>query len=234
MKRKFELIVLDWDGTIADSESRIVDCFRRAGAAVDLPACRPRDIRETIGLALNEAAKRLYPGIGEQRVEDFLIAYRGEFLSAQRPPTALFPGAAGAVRGLRRNGYTIAIATGKSRRGLDRELSESGLADVFADSRCADETRSKPHPEMLLQLTHALNVSPAAALMVGDTTYDMEMAQAARSHAIGVGCGVHPAEALRDSGALDVIPSLVELPAWLEDDERGVDHSSQIDDGDRR
>ncbi len=218
--RQFELIVFDWDGTVVDSEGRIVNCIQKAATVLGLPARPVARIRATIGLALNEAVERLYPGIDENVVMRFVSAYRREFLTDGRPPATLFPGAANAVKELLGNGYRTAIATGKSRLGLDRELQETGFVSIISDSRCADETRSKPHPEMLLQLTSALKVSANATLMVGDTTYDMDMARAAGVSAVGVSCGVHATRALVETGALDVIPSLFELPAWLNRYER--------------
>jgi len=117
---------------------------------------------------------------------------------------------------LRSRGHLLAVATGKSRRGLDLVLSSTGLGGHFQATRCADETFSKPHPEMLLQIMDELGARGPETLMVGDTEYDMQMARSAGAHALAVCYGVHSPERLMAQGPLGCLAGLADMPAWLE------------------
>ena len=141
--------------------------------------------------------------------------YRRHYLGSQGKPTPLFPGAETVVRELARQDYLLAVATGKSRRGLNHSLEESGLGACFHATRCADEAFSKPHPEMLLQIMDELGTMPAQTLMIGDTAYDMQLAANAGAHALAVDYGVHSRERLMEHGPLDCLADVREIPAWL-------------------
>jgi phosphoglycolate phosphatase len=215
MSRHYRLLVFDWDGTLIDSQTRIVHCLaaaaRRLGAA-DLGAA---GFGEVIGLGLAEAVRRLYPDADAPFLRDYTQAYRDEFLSSRHPPSTLFGGAKAVVEALREAGYTLAIATGKSRPGLDRELREQGLGEAFVATRCADETRSKPDPLMLHELFAHTGIPPSEALMIGDSVYDMLLARNAGSDALAVSYGVHALERLLEHGPRGHIDHIHALPAWL-------------------
>ncbi len=211
-----ELIVFDWDGTLMDSEGRIVACLRQAALDLGREAPPPERAREVIGLGLHQAVTRLFPDADEKEVQRLADAYRRRFLGDELAPSELFPGARELLEELAEAGYLLAVATGKSRRGLERELARTGLGPLFCATRCADETFSKPHPQMLLEILDHTGQEPEAALVVGDTEFDMQMAANARVPAVGVAHGVHPPGRLRAAGALAVFERLSELPQWLE------------------
>ncbi len=212
----FKLIVFDWDGTLMDSEARIVGCIQSAFADLgEMPP--PREIaREVIGLGLEEAMTMLWPDGSVQERRALVDRYRFHFLGGSETESNLFPGARELVQDLNARGLLLAIATGKSRRGLEAALTSTGLRNHFHATRCADETFSKPHPEMLLQVMDELEADKSETLMVGDTEYDMEMARNAGVAALAVAYGVHHPERLLRHAPLDCVHELQELRAWLE------------------
>lgn len=218
--RKFELLVFDWDGTLMDSEARIVACLQGAINDLGLPQREVSALRNIIGLGLAEAIETLYPGSTPTTHHHLVERYRHHFLVADPTPSALFEGAAETLRALADQGYLLAVATGKGRRGLDKVLQETGLAPLFHATRCADETCSKPHPQMLLELMDHLGAEPQATLMIGDTEYDMEMARNAATHALAVSYGVHHPERLLKHQPLGCLEQIGDLLAWLDADER--------------
>lgn len=201
-----------------DSEARIVACLH--GAVTDLGlASRTRDeLKDVIGLGLREAALRLFPTLTDAELQQFVERYRHHFLVSDPTPSALFPGVAEMLRGLREQGYLLAVATGKGRRGLDQSISQSGLTDIFHATRTAEETVSKPHPQMLLEIIEELDVPRAATLMIGDTEYDMQMARNAGTPALAVSYGVHARERLLQHDPLHCLAEARELISWLEQD----------------
>lgn len=215
--RDYELLVFDWDGTLADSEVIIVQAMQTAIQATGMPGRKASLIREVIGLGLPEAVRQLYPRSGSRDVEALATAYRDAWLAATIQPVPLFPSAGDILKLLQSRGYLLAVATGKSRRGLNRSLMETALEGMFIASRCADETLSKPDPLMLNELLEELDVNPEAALMVGDTAYDMEMAAQAGIDAVGINTGVHDRVRLLQCQALDCLDNLDQLPGWLTD-----------------
>ncbi len=211
----FKLIVFDWDGTLMDSEAKIVACIQTAFDDVgELPPSRDAS-RNIIGLGLSEAMAELWPEADEIQRDRVIERYRHHFLSANETPSTLFPGARELVDWLSANGYLLAVATGKSRRGLAMALEGTGLGDRFHATRCADETFSKPHPEMLLQIMDELGVRGSDTLMVGDTEYDLQMAQNAGASALAVCYGVHERERLLKHRPLDCLETLDEMRPWL-------------------
>ncbi len=192
----YSLVIFDWDGTLMDSTGRIVSCLAAAAADVALPPLPPERLCSIIGLGLFEAIRELYPQAPEPLVQAMRDRYAVHFIAAEETPSALFEGVLETLRALRAHGVSMAVATGKSRRGLDRVWGATGLGHWFDSSRCADETRSKPHPDMVLELVAELGHEPARTLMVGDTSFDLEMAQRASVDRVGVTYGAHPPEQL--------------------------------------
>lgn len=217
MSKTYELIVFDWDGTLIDSEARIVTCMQCAARDTGVPEPTQEAARDIIGLGMKEAVERLFPTLDGREVESLIDAYRVHWLGNQIAEARIFNGARELLEELHNAGHLLAVATGKSRRGLDKALDESGLGTFFHATRCADETFSKPHPRMLEEILTDLDASPADTLVIGDTEYDMQMAGSARVDAVGVTHGVHSAERLLAQGALRCFDDLQELSGWLYD-----------------
>jgi len=213
--KRYRLLIFDWDGTIADSEARIVQSVQATVTDLGLRAPPTEDVRNVIGLGMRECMEALFPDVSPGHYAGFIEVYRRHFQEQARTPVSLFPDAKPVLESLDLAGYTIAIATGKSRRGLDRELDESGLADVVSASRCADEAPSKPHPQMLEDVLELTLTDPRAALMIGDTTYDMQMARDAGVDRVAVSYGTHETRRLLEFFPLEVIDSLAALEIWL-------------------
>jgi len=221
MKRKFKLLVFDWDGTLMDSEARIVSCVRAAtrDMAIETPA--DEQIRDIIGLGLKEALEKLFPGSDAPFKERFIDFYRHYFLHEDSTPSLLFPHAQEVLNGLVAQDYLLAVATGKGRPGLNKVLDETGLKSLFHATRCADETFSKPHPEMLMQIMDELGIEPSDTLMIGDTEYDLQMAINAGTHGLAVSYGVHTVDRLNQFNPLGCLDDISELLEWLN---REMDH----------
>lgn len=215
MSKKYELIVFDWDGTLMDSEARIVTCVQRAAAQVGMPVPADEAARDVIGLGLSEAMQMVFPGAANHEVEALIDAYRAHWLGDDVEPATMFPGVRELIGGLHGAGHLLAVATGKSRRGLDKALDESGLGFYFHATRCADEAHSKPHPQMLQEILADLDTHPQATVVVGDTEYDMQMARNAGVEAVGVSHGVHATERLMADGAIRCFDNLYQLSKWL-------------------
>jgi phosphoglycolate phosphatase len=211
----YRLLVFDWDGTLMDSGARIVGCFQAAAADVGVAVPADERARDVIGLGLQEATERLFPGLEAGAVGRVVERYRHHFLGHHPTPSVLFPGVAATLAHLAEAGYLLGIATGKSRRGLEKVLGETGLGPFFHASRCADEAFSKPHPQMLEEVMDVLGAGPAETLMIGDTEYDMQMARNAGVPALAVAYGVHAPARLLAEGALACLDRIDELPAWL-------------------
>lgn len=223
--RRFELIVFDWDGTLYDSTALIVQALRAACADVGQPVPGPEAASHVIGLGLHEALRQVAPGLPAAQIPELVAAYRVHYL-AQQQGLSLFPGTVELLEGLRARGHRLAIATGKSRRGLDEVLERPPgpdappgrrLGHYFDASRTADETHSKPHPRMLLELIDHFGVRAEHTLMVGDTSHDLQLAANAGTAALAVGYGAHPPESLHAFGPLAVLPSMQALDHWLRD-----------------
>jgi phosphoglycolate phosphatase len=221
MARPYELIVFDWDGTLADSAALIVGGMQRAIGELKLPARTDAQIRELIGLGFHDAMGRLYPEFAPEDVTRALEDYRRLLVAGGQvhygPAEApLFEGTLDVLRELKAAGYRLAVATGKSRASLHRSFLKHPEVHVLIDSsRCADESAAKPDPLMLHELLALEDLPPDAALMVGDTEFDVQMARSARMPSVGVSCGVHECGRLRDAGALDIIDSVAHLGDWL-------------------
>lgn len=214
MGKRFELIVFDWDGTLMDSTGAIVASIQ--AAATELGLSPPSDERAShiIGLGLIDALRHALPDLPVERYQDVALRYRQHYM-ARDHELLLFDGAAALIDELADAGYMLAVATGKTRKGLERAFEVSGLGPRFQASRCADECHSKPHPQMLGELMAEFGVAPAATLMIGDTTHDLLMARNAGVAALGVAYGAHPRETLEAEDPLFCAASVAELAAWL-------------------
>jgi phosphoglycolate phosphatase len=209
------LLVFDWDGTLMDSIGAIVECTKDTMRDLDLSGVREETIRGTIGLGLRETMEILCPGGGEAMFARILESYRKHWVATWRDRPLLFEGVGEMLEGLAGEGYLLAVATGKSRRGLEFALAQTGLGGVFHATRTVDEAFSKPHPQMLLDILDELGVRAGEAVMIGDTTYDLEMAQNAGTAAVGVCTGSHCREELLRLEPLACLASVGEVPAWL-------------------
>jgi phosphoglycolate phosphatase len=214
MTHRFELLVFDWDGTLMDSAAAIAESLQAACAELGVAVPGERQARYVIGLGLTDALAYAVPDLLPEQYPRLLELYRRHFLLRDRG-TTLFPGAAEMIRELRDRGFLLAVATGKSRRGLDRALVETGLAGCFDTTRCADEGFSKPHPGMLQTVMDALAAAPGATVMIGDTTHDLEMAAAAGVAAVAVTYGAHERSALSACRPLVMLDELQGLRDWL-------------------
>lgn len=211
----FDLIVFDWDGTLMDSEARIVTCLQAAFTDLGLPAPSSAAARDIIGLGLEESILRLHPTADKALCRALIDGYRQHFLVTNQSRSQLFDGVRDTLEQLAAQDYLLAVATGKSRIGLNQSLAETGLMGFFHATRCADETCSKPNPQMLFEVMNELGMRPAATLMVGDTEYDLQMARNAGIEAIAVCCGVHSAERLLAFNPLACFENVNAIPAWL-------------------
>ena len=215
MQRDYRLVVFDWDGTVMDSAARIVACIEGTIADLGLEPRSREAIRHIIGLSLTEAIDHLYPGRDAAFHQRLIEGYRHHFLVANPTPSAPFDGAGETIAALHAAGYLLGVATGKSRRGLDRVLEETGLGVYFHATRCADEAPSKPHPAMLEQLLDELGTRPRETLVVGDTLFDLEMARNAGADAVAVTYGAHPRHRLLEAAPLAFLDDIRELLPWL-------------------
>ena len=209
------LLVFDWDGTLMDSVGTITACTQAVIRELELGELPEQTIRNTIGLGLRETVEVLVPGCDDALFARIIDSYRHHWHLTFRDTPLLFAGVDRMLRDLAEEGYLLAVATGKSRRGLDFAIEQTGLRHLFHSTRTADEAFSKPHPQMLLDILDDLGVKPSEALMIGDTTFDLEMARNAGTGSIGVCTGSHCREDLQRFEPLVCLERVVELPGWL-------------------
>lgn len=217
------LVIFDWDGTLMDSERQIVKTMQAAIA--DL-ALEPRDdeaCKDIIGLGLKEAIARLYPGSDDRLLTRLVERYRYHWLNDTKG-SELFPGAVPTLNALRQAGLKLAVATGKGRVGLEKVMNQTGLHGYFDISRCSDETRSKPHPQMLHEILDKTGIENRHALMVGDTEYDLQMAHHAGVGPVAVSYGVHDLRRLLQCNPLACLDRIEDLSDWLLHNEAGDDN----------
>jgi phosphoglycolate phosphatase len=212
--RRFDLIAFDWDGTLYDSTQLITRCIQNA--VVDVGGARPSaaDAAWVIGLGLADALARAAPDVPREKYRELGERYRYHYLQ-RKDDVMLFDGVLPLLDTLRERGHLLAVATGKSRRGLDEALGSVALRDRFDASRTADETFSKPHPRMLLELMEELDVPPERTLMIGDTTHDLQLALNAGCASVGVSYGAHGASGFEALSPLHVAHSVADLTQWL-------------------
>lgn len=213
--RRYRMVVFDWDGTLMDSAAKIVNCFRAAARDCAAPLPSPAAVRGIIGLGLDEALTQLFPGRDADQRRRLEAAYREHFLERDRTVSGLFPGVRAGLTGLRDDARVLAVATGKARRGLDRVLEETATRHLFATSRCVDEAVSKPDPRMLEDILAHTGIDRRDTLMVGDTTFDLQMAAAAGVDALAVGYGAHPVARLLAEDPRDCLGDFQQVLAWI-------------------
>ena len=214
MPKQFDLLIFDWDGTLMDSAGVIVDSIQRACEDIGLPTPSERASRQIIGLGLVQALQTLLPGLPADDYPRLVERYRHHYFGRDEQ-IPLFEGVASGLRQLREQGFQLAVATGKSHAGLSRALASSGLGAWFAATRCADQTHSKPHPAMVLELMDELGADPASSLVIGDTSHDLLMASNAGVASLGVTYGAHEPEDLHPHAPLALMDSFAEVHAWL-------------------
>ena len=214
--RRFDLIAFDWDGTLFDSTRMIARCIQ--AAVVDVGGAEPseKDAAWVIGLGLAEALAKAAPDVPREKYAELGARYRYHYLQLQ-DGLVLFDGVLPMLEALKARGHKLAVATGKSRRGLNEVLATVALRDLFDDSRTADETNGKPHPRMLLELMEALDVTAERTLMIGDTTHDLQLAINAGCASVAVSYGAHEPASFASLRPLHVAHSTADLHAWLMD-----------------
>nr|WP_272911932.1 HAD-IA family hydrolase [Pseudomonas syringae] len=215
VRRDYDLLIFDWDGTLADSVGRIVLSMRTAAIETDLEVRDDTAIKGIIGLGLPEAIRTLYPQISGNQLIDFRQHYADSYMAMDNVPSPLFDGVVESIQAFREDGYRLAVATGKARRGLDRVLKANGWQDYFDATRAADETASKPDPLMLNEIMAHCGVAPQRSLMIGDASFDLLMARNAGMDSVAVGYGAQPLESLRQFEPRLAIEHFSELRTWL-------------------
>lgn len=218
------LFIFDWDGTILDSTGKIVRCMQAAIAEHNLPAVTDDQVLGIIGLGLAEAIRKLFPAIETERLVQVRDSYSRHFISADQTPCNFYPNVEPVLHRLRADGHQLAVATGKSRSGLRRVLANLDMDGFFDATRCADESASKPHPLMLHQLLDQLSVDVSQAIMVGDTDFDLKMANNAGMSSIAVSYGAQGVSRLMGCGPLGCIDDFSRLLDWVDYCEGRVPH----------
>jgi phosphoglycolate phosphatase len=213
----YELLIFDWDGTLLDSIATIVACTQATLEELGQPRAEEAVIRGAIGLGLRETVNRFAPGCDDALYGRIVEVYRRLWFEEFVHHPRLFPGSREVLEQLRQQGYLLAVATAKSRRGLNLDLEGSGLAPMFDATRTVDEARSKPNPQMILDILQELGVAARRALMIGDTSHDMFMAQNAGTGAAAVLTGSHDRAELSAASPQVFLEDLTELPSWLAD-----------------
>ena len=215
-RKQFDLIVFDWDGTLMDSTTTIVKCIQASAKDLGLPIPDNRTAAYVIGLGLMDAMQAVLPGVDPKFYPRMVERYRYHYL-AQDQELSLFEGAREMLTDLSQQGYFLAVATGKSRVGLNRALDTVKLLSLFDATRCADETFSKPHPAMLQELTRELGQDLKRTVMIGDTTHDLQMAINAGAAGVAVEYGAHGIPELHALNPLYSAQSIAQLHGWLND-----------------
>lgn len=209
------LYIFDWDGTLSDSTQKIVSCMTQALKQEGIHAVGGDAIRHIIGLGLPEAMQHLLPDFSEEVRDAVRQQYVHHFVASDHLPTPFFPGVEKTLTALKEAGHSMAVATGKSRRGLNRALNNQGYEGFFHATRCADETKSKPDPLMLVELLEEFDARPHEAVMVGDTEFDMAMAKRAGVHRVAVDYGAHSVEQLEKHDLSLCMSDFSELLNWV-------------------
>ena len=214
---RYPLLVFDWDGTIMDSIPRIIQVAQAAFEAVGFEPIGPERIRPFIGLNVFDFIDRLMPEFDKEAQKTFFLAYRELWRSERFAMAEPFEGVLQSLESLHQAGYRLAVATGKSRAGLDREMHYHQMGWLFEKTCCADETKAKPDPTMLWDVLRHCVVDAEASLVIGDSRFDIQMARNAGVHSVGVTTGCLSQSELSGLGANHVLESVNHLQAWLQD-----------------
>ncbi len=215
MSKRYDLVIFDWDGTLVDSTDLIVMCMQAAFSDAALAVPPKADIRNIIGLGLNEAIIELNGPTGDSVLESVRGFYSHHFHKNDVEELRVFSGVYELLNGLSHSGFLTAVATGKSRRGLTRGLARFQHSDLFVTTRCADETRSKPHPLMLEEILAEVGVEKERSVMIGDSVYDLEMAQRMGMDSVGVTYGVHDSMRLSAFDPVTIVDDVSSLSRFL-------------------
>ncbi len=211
MKNRFDLIIFDWDGTLIDSIDWITHCLQKAGEHCHCAIPEHQAAKEVIGLSIDKAMQTLFPRADAMTLEQLISYYSHEYFSRHISADDLFPGVYDMLELLKSSGYLLAVATGKTRAGLDEALAGTKTGELFCATRCADETASKPNPRMLNEIMQHVNTPKARTLMVGDTSHDLQMAMNAHISSVGVSCGAHSEAILKNYNPLLCLKQPTEL-----------------------
>lgn len=212
--RRFDLIAFDWDGTLFDSTALIARCIQAACADLGVVVPSDKDASYVIGMGLIDALQHAAPGLPRERYSELGLRYRHHYFARQHE-IVLFEGTLALLQSLKARNHWLTVATGKSRQGLDEALASVELRGMFDATRTADETASKPNPQMLLELMREFGVEPERTLMIGDTTHDLQMAANAGAASVGVSYGAHEPETFASFGPLHIAHSVGDLSDWL-------------------
>ena len=207
---KYTTVIFDWDGTVVDSTYVIVDSIKKASRELGLEEPSDQKASWVIGLSLPKALLEVVPGLTEQRMNDFIAAYRKYYFTAD-PDLKMFDGVLPLIKGLREQGLQTAVATGKSRFGLNQALENHGIRDLFDITKTADQTQSKPHPLMLQEIFDELMVEPSECVMIGDTSHDIQMAHNAKCDSIAVSYGAHTLQEISQANPSYIAHNVTEL-----------------------
>lgn len=212
-----KVLIFDWDGTLVDSIMRIIEAMHFASDSCGVPRCTDDEVRSIIGLAMPQVYDVLYPEADDEALKQrFIRAYSDRYIALEEIPSAFYPGVLDALDNYRSAGYQIAVATGKSRRGLHRVLTGHQMLDYFDITRCADETLSKPDPLMLHEILKHCSAAPEQAIMVGDSPFDLRMANNAKMPSVAVSYGAQPLSVLQLERPVLAIDHFSELTTWLQ------------------
>lgn len=212
--RQYDLVVFDWDGTLYDSTALIVKAIQSACADLGLPVPPRSEAAYVIGLGLHDALAHVAPTLPPERVPELGVRYRHHYFASQHE-LSLFEGTLDLLAALKARNHWLAVATGKSRQGLNEALTHVELKGVFDGTRTADETASKPHPLMLQELMAEFGVEPDRTLMIGDTTHDLQLAANAGTHSVAVSYGAHQPDTFAAFSPRYVAHSMADLHHWL-------------------
>jgi len=212
---KFQLVVFDWDGTLIDSARKICNCIQAAARDLQLVEPDYNQAKNIIGLDLLESMQILFPEQSRATQAELVERFRQHSIYDDVTAQPLFEGVEAGLARLDSRGVLLAVATGKARRGLTRVFADIDIEHYFVTTRCADESRSKPHPQMLEDILETTSIDPHKSIMVGDTSYDMQMAKNAGIPGLGAGYGVHSHSTLRKASAIDVLDSFSGVIDWL-------------------
>lgn len=214
LQKPYELLVFDWDGTLMNSCQHIVECLQAAITDLDWQQQDGEVLQQYIGCGMFKLVTELFPDRKEVEQKQLIEQYRQHFFADPHQET-LFDGVVDTLQQLAEQNYTLAVATGKGRRGLDLALEHSGLKDLFVTTRTADDGFAKPHPQILEDIMQEVGIANHATLMIGDTEFDMQLALNAKVSAVAISCGVHDEERLQRCKPLVILPSVNKLPTWL-------------------
>ncbi len=212
-----KVLIFDWDGTLVDSIMRIIEAMHFASDNCGVPRCTDDEVRSIIGLAMPQVYDVLYPEADDAALKQrFIQAYSDRYIALEEIPSTFYPGVLDALDNYRSAGYQLAVATGKSRRGLHRVLTGHRMLDYFDITRCADETLSKPDPLMLHEILKHCSATPEQAIMVGDSPFDLRMANNAKMPSVAVSYGAQPLSVLQLERPVLAIDHFSELTTWLQ------------------